>query len=71
MHLEYYEQDLFQGPLLVQPNLVDKIVLAACCLHNFLTQNTQERRKNFIDESQIDDSNGLIDIGALNRNPTQ
>lgn len=62
---------VFQGPLLVQPNMVDKIVLAACCLHNLLSENTQER-EDFLDESDTGSHNdGLIDIGPLNRNPTQ
>ncbi|GBP52836.1 hypothetical protein EVAR_38999_1 [Eumeta japonica] len=51
--------------------MVDKIVLAACCLHNLLTQNTPEREEMFIDEGAICDGNGLTDIGPLNRNPTQ
>lgn len=62
---------VFQGPLQVQPNMVDKIVLAACCLHNLLTQNTPEREEMFIDEGEICDGNGLTNIGLLNRNPTQ
>lgn len=62
---------MFQGPLQVQPNMADKIVLAACCLHNFLTQDTQETQETLMDENEVSDGNGLIDIEPLNRNPSQ
>lgn len=69
--LFYYFTTFFLLLLLVQPNIVDKIVLAACCLHIFLTWNTQERGDTFIDESKDGESSGLVYIGPLNRNPTQ
>ncbi|CAK1604032.1 unnamed protein product [Parnassius mnemosyne] len=62
---------VLQGPLQVQPNMADKIVLAACCLHNFLTQDTQETQETLMDESEVSDGNGLVDIEPLNRNPSQ
>lgn len=61
---------MFQGPLQVQPNMADKIVLAACCLHNLLTQNTQETEEILTDEIQVHNS-GFVDIGPLHRNPSQ
>ncbi|CAG4938807.1 unnamed protein product [Parnassius apollo] len=51
--------------------MADKIVLAACCLHNFLTQDTQETQETLMDESEVSDGNGLVDIEPLNRNPSQ
>ncbi|CAG5044093.1 unnamed protein product [Parnassius apollo] len=62
---------VFQGSLQVQPNMADKIVLAACCLHNFLTQDTQETQDTLMDESEVSDGNGLVLIDPLNRNPSQ
>ncbi|KAJ0172544.1 hypothetical protein K1T71_011683 [Dendrolimus kikuchii] len=62
---------VFQGPLQVQPYMADKIILAACCLHNFLSPNTQETEGILSQEIEINSSNALIDIGSLNRNPSQ
>lgn len=61
---------MFQVPLLVQPNILDTIVLADCYLH-YLTQSTWKREENIIYEREIGDSNGSVNIEPLNRSPIQ
>lgn len=67
---------VFHGPMQVQPDMVDKIVLAACCLHNFLRSQTslsadklEENLMDYTDNSNNIDC--LLDIESLSRNPTQ
>lgn len=61
---------VFQGPLQVQPYMADKIVLATCCLHNFLMSlNTYEDDQSF-NSTEIT-NNSLCNIPPLSRNPTQ
>lgn len=63
---------VFHGPMQVQPDMVDKIVLAACCLHNFLRTETllpEENLMDFTDHSSNIDC--LINIESLPRNPSK
>lgn len=65
---------VFQGPLQVQPYMADKIVLATCCLHNFLMSlNTYEDDQSF-NSTEITNNItniALCNIPPLSRNPTQ
>lgn len=60
---------VFQGPLQVQPYMADKIVLAACCLHNLLTRDTQENEEILTEET--DCGSTFRNIGPTHRNPSQ
>lgn len=59
---------VFQGPIQVQPEMVDKIVLAACCLHNYLG-TTFELQDEISTEPTTQRS--LITLDGLRRNHTQ
>ncbi|XP_061716959.1 uncharacterized protein LOC133524824 [Cydia pomonella] len=61
---------VFQGPLQVQPYMADKIVLAACCLHNVLTRDTQENEEILTDEIDCN-STCFGNIRPTYRNPSQ
>lgn len=55
---------VFQGPLQVQPEMVDKIVLAACCLHNYLGTTYELHEISTTQRS-------LITLDGFRRNHTQ
>jgi len=57
----------FRGHIEVQPEFIDKIILASCCLHNMLcTDNVFEH--DF--ESNEIPENAFLSIDALRRNST-
>lgn len=62
---------VFAKPMEVQPYMVDKIILATCCLHNYLGTD------NLPSDCQIHDNltppgpTALKDLDTLRRNPTQ
>lgn len=65
---------VFQGPLQVQPYMADKIVLATCCLHNFLmAQNALVEDVSFTNSTELNSSSptALSNISSISRNPTQ
>ncbi|XP_022181584.1 uncharacterized protein LOC111041585 [Myzus persicae] len=58
----------FRGHIEVQPEFVDKIVLASCCLHNMLCTNNEFEPD--LDTNQVPE-NAFLNIDALRRNSTR
>lgn len=59
---------VFQGPMQVQPEMVDKIVLATCCLHNFLGTSFELQDEIFTEPTT---QQSLISLDGLRRNHTR
>lgn len=61
---------VFQGPMQVQPDMADKIVQAACSLHNYLRiENSQEFDENFENPDAHNGSpSSMSDIATVGRN---
>lgn len=62
---------VFRTVIQVQPNSVDKIVLAACCLHNMLCRSHDY--DNYLDDMNEENAigEGLENIEPLRGNSTQ
>jgi len=58
----------FRGHIEVQPEFVDKIVLASCCLHNMLC--TDNEFEADLESNQVPE-NAFLNIDALRRNSTR
>lgn len=54
----------------VQPDMVDKIILATCCLHNYLgTDNLPSDCDS--QETNLTESSAFQDLNPIRRNSTQ
>lgn len=61
---------VFAGPMSVQPDMVDKIILATCCLHNYLgTDNLPSNCDH--PETNVTESTAFDNLNPIRRNSTQ
>jgi len=58
----------FRGPLEIQPEFVDKVVLASCCLHNMLCADNAFEPDT--ESLQLPES-ALLNVDSLRRNSTR
>ncbi|CAG5050932.1 unnamed protein product [Parnassius apollo] len=63
---------VFAKPMEVQPDMVDKIILATCCLHNYLGIDTLPSDCQTQDDNETPlGPTALEDLDTLRRNSTQ
>nr|CAI5820986.1 unnamed protein product [Callosobruchus analis] len=62
---------VFAGPMAVQPDMVDKIILATCCLHNYLgTDNLPSDCDDSL-QANLTESTAFNHLNPIRRNSTQ